>query len=338
MFAIFSLGMLAYFASGIFGILNGEQQTSSSVVDGKISHGWGRMPYFILYAQPGNTGKIGKVNVFADGMVDPRGQGYTWHWANSTSLAPSEFAEARISEDGMWALVNITALMPDFNKPGFLTNTAPCLSMVVVNDRVRNEHSSLDIFVIDPATPASQLVAPFTHLDPNSVQHADGFWQPALDNYGAAQNAKYTLEKRKVPLGGAFWGLPSEGDHTHEQFSMPVIDNKGIVYNSWTANQGCRTHKCTKIDVTLSNPLVDVVAPISIKAQVLHLVASFGGFIATFSTIFYLVFVRKYPPSEGEKISTELTLFGCASKARCSKAEHKESFSSLLLPLAETAV
>lgn len=136
---------------------------------------------------------------------------------------------------------------------------------------------------------------------------------PQGDEAGHFTIQNLNIGKRKVPAEGVFWGFPGEGDHVKNVFTVSYGPMETDFF--WD-DQGYWHKNRVMLWLTVADAGISVVAPVSVLAQVATILGSFGGFVTLLGTLFAILFVRRFPLSDQELESAELTLRGFSSKAR----------------------
>lgn len=99
------------------------------------------------------------------------------------------------------------------------------------------------------------------------------------------------MDKTIIPSPGVFVGWPWEGAHTQELVNLEVADINYV--NQYD------TRKIMQFELRLGNPIVTVVAPVSIISQCRTVIGTLGGLLAAFGAGFHR-FVRKFPKKHQE--------------------------------------
>lgn len=303
-FAVPMLIQLALDLANVFSTLQ-SPPTITSNINGAVDKGispWGTMPVLILINEvrpwPGNAH-------FGDACGAPVTGGKRWplFFDKDASGADPQivFAGPNIM------IVNMSSLIPRFNAPNFI-GFAPAIPHATIAPGIFE--SAMQLYV----APSS-----FTNDDFNDMIHHMAVPNPALilnrtDLKVNHPELKYLGEfelptkgmnnllitKRIMPKPGVFWGFPWEGDHTEQQFSVEVTPT------NFVAGRNCNV----LFMIQVATPLLQRVTPISVRTQLQRLFAGIGGYLALLSTAWYFVFVKKFKPTDEQRLESMLTLRG----------------------------
>lgn len=117
-------------------------------------------------------------------------------------------------------------------------------------------------------------------------------------------SSEWAVRKSIVPRREIAWGFPGEQSHTDPLFELNELDR--VEHTNWHPPAAGETQ--ILFMVRFRDPTLPTVKPLTIRARIQVVVFSFGGLIATYTTLFHLVFKRRNPRSPVEDFAAEMTL------------------------------
>jgi len=171
-----------------------------------------------------------------------------------------------------------------------------------------NAGTAFDVYLFDAdAKISGQELDNFNADNVSQFPESQAQWQTLLTVAANEMDCAwlFTLTKRFVPKVGVFWGWPWEGKHVVPKY---LLD--GPICTHFPSNQS------PMLIVHITQETVLCVQPISLIQQACSAFKDVGASVALLSTIFYLVFTRRFPLTVQEEESIELTLRGFESTKR----------------------
>jgi len=283
---------------------------------------WGAMPYIVIY-----WSNIRSVRVCGAWSSSDDSESCTndkrlvpdWrrHFFNMTDDVPT----AKVLSGGFMALINLTMLTPNFNSPNLHTYghinflEPPQLSVLVEWESTGRQW--FQIFTADPSTPAHLLDnKDNTMLSPELRKHLkmQEYMSVNLNPVSRVSVQEFSLSKEVIPKKGILWGFPGEAEHTTTTWNMvPTVTSNSFNAKGNTGAAGW-SKGANMFWFKLSKPTYSKVAPLSVRSRVLSVLSSIGAYFALASTVFYLLFVRRYPLSKAGVLDSALTLHGFTEK------------------------
>eukprot|EP00401_Gymnodinium_catenatum_P077320 CAMPEP_0117614648 /NCGR_PEP_ID=MMETSP0784-20121206/84146_1 /TAXON_ID=39447 /ORGANISM="" /LENGTH=336 /DNA_ID=CAMNT_0005418387 /DNA_START=54 /DNA_END=1061 /DNA_ORIENTATION=- len=219
---------------------------------------------------------------------------------------------ATILDQGRMVLINMTMLQPKFSDS---TRTAVHFAFDMV--RLNSFATFFDVGLIDPQNFPAQSNSPSALL--KAWQFGARLAPDMLTNSMLYQ--QFDLQKAIVPDHTRFWGFPWDRK-THTKVEWDLQPGLPLNFLKWNLDAGHgNLPTCFALEINVIESRVRTLTPVSVVAQLQHTFAALGGLLAMSGTIFYGVFVRKYPSSPEEQLSGVLTLRHWQEKSRPTNAE-----------------